>query len=64
MPDSKAGANNRLKQILSGGVKQRTMDRLEGEQKDIYLHRPPDSHEERICFYVMQKNIKIKSYDH
>jgi electron transfer flavoprotein beta subunit len=35
MPDSKAGASNRLKQILSGGVKQRTMDRLEGESKEI-----------------------------
>ncbi|MBV7508418.1 hypothetical protein KW850_24695 [Bacillus sp. sid0103] len=35
MPDSKAGASNRLKQILSGGVKQRTMDRLEGEPKEI-----------------------------
>lgn len=35
MPDSKGGASNRLKQILSGGVKQRNLDRLEGEPKEI-----------------------------
>lgn len=35
MPESKAGASSRLKQILSGGVKQREMDKLEGEPKEI-----------------------------
>jgi electron transfer flavoprotein beta subunit len=35
MPDSNISAHTRLKQILSGGVKQRTVNRLEGDSKDV-----------------------------
>lgn len=35
MPDNNVSASTRLKQILSGGVKQRTANRLEGDSKDV-----------------------------